>query len=185
MPTFKRGNIYFIQSSYTEQGVEQRGDRPAVIVSNDKGNECAEHVEVVYMTTQPKNDLPTHVLIRSSLKPSTLLCEQITSVSKERVGSWIGTLTEQEILQMDTALAASIGLDFAAPLVVREPTKEEVEQRAKEMLKRMAPPEPSQPEKVDTAELMKLHAELVQLQTERNIYKKFTEDLVQILKGGK
>lgn len=185
MPTFKRGNIYFIQSSYTEQGVEQKGDRPAVIVSNNKGNEHADCVEVVYMTTQPKNDLPTHVLIRSSLKPSTLLCEQIISVSKERVGTWIGTLTEQEIQQMDTALAISIGLDFAAPLVVREPTKEEVEQRAKEMLKHMAPPEPSQPEKVDTAELMKLHAELVQLQTERDIYKKFTEDLVQILKGGK
>jgi mRNA interferase MazF len=177
MPTFKRGNIYFIQSSYTEQGVEQRGDRPAVIVSNDKGNEHSECVEIVYMTTQPKAELPTHVLIRSALKPSTLLCEQIITVSKDRVGTWIGTLTEQEIQQMDTAIATSIGLDFAAPLVVREPTKEEVEERAKEMLKHMAPPEPSQPEKVDT--------DLVKVQTERDLYKKFSEDLMQVLKGGK
>lgn len=177
MPTFKRGNIYFIQSSYTEQGVEQKGDRPAVIVSNNKGNEHSECVEIVYMTTQPKGDLPTHVLIRSALKPSTLLCEQIITVSKDRVGTWIGTLTEQEIQQMDTALAISIGLDFAAPIMLREPTKEEVEQRAKEMLKHMAPPEPSRSEKSDT--------DFVKIQTERDLYKKFSEDLMQVLKGGK
>lgn len=177
MPTFKRGNIYFIQSSYTEQGVEQRGDRPAVIVSNDIGNEHSECVEIVYMTTQPKAELPTHVLIRSALKPSTLLCEQIITVSKDRVGTWIGTLTELEIQQMDTALAISIGLDFAAPIMLREPTKEEVEQRAKETLKHVAPPEPSRSEKSDT--------DLVKIQTERDLYKKFSEDLVQVLKGGK
>ena len=178
MPTFKRGNIYFISSNSTEQGVEQRGNRPAVIVSNEKCNEHAEHVEVVYMTTQPKGDLPTHVLIRSSLKPSTLLCEQVTTVSKERVGTWIGTLTDQEIQQMDTALAISLGIDFAAPVMLREPTKEEIEERARELMENTAPPEPSQKEKPDEAELVKL-------QTERDLYKKFNEDLVQILKGGK
>lgn len=175
MPTFKRGNIYFIQSNYTEQGVEQKANRPAVIVSNEKCNEHADHVEVVYMTTQPKGDLPTHVLIRSSLKPSTLLCEQVTTVSKERVGTWIGTLTDQEMQQLDTALASSLGIDFAA--LVREPTKEEIEERAKEMLKHMAPHEPSHPDGSD--------AELVKIRTERDLYKKFSEDLVQVLKGGK
>lgn len=176
MPTFKRGNIYFIASNYTEQGVEQKANRPAVIVSNNIGNEHAECVEVVYMTTQPKGDLPTHVLIRSSLKPSTLLCEQVTTVSKERVGAWIGTLTDQELQQMDTALAISLGIEFAAPVMLREPTKEEIEERAREMMKQTAP-ERSQPEKPD--------AELVKLRTERDLYKKFSEDLVQILKGGK
>lgn len=184
MPTFKRGNIYFIESNYMEQGVEQKQTRPGVIVSNDKGNQSAEHVEVVFMTTQTKKDLPTHVLIRSALKPSTLLCEQVTTISKDRVGRWIGTLTTQEIQQMDTALAISLGIDFAAPVMLREPTKEEVEERAREMLKNTEPQEPSQTEKPD-AEFLKLHAEFVQLQTERDLYKKFSEDLVQILKGGK
>lgn len=55
----KRGEIYYIESTYRETGSEQRGGRPAVIVSNDKNNENSEVVEVVYMTTKPKNDLPT------------------------------------------------------------------------------------------------------------------------------
>lgn len=68
----KRGEIYYIESTYRETGSEQRGGRPAVIVSNDKNNENSEVVEVVYMTTKPKNDLPTHVLsgVHSPLLPS-------------------------------------------------------------------------------------------------------------------
>ncbi len=79
----KRGQIYYIRTTYSEEGSEQRGDRPAVIVSNDANNQHSETVEVVYMTTQPKHDLPTHVYIRSALKPSTVLCEQIHTVSKQ------------------------------------------------------------------------------------------------------
>lgn len=83
----KRGEIYYIESTYRETGSEQRGGRPAVIVSNDKNNENSEVVEVVYMTTKPKNDLPTHVFIRSALSPSTVLCEQVNSVSTKRIGT--------------------------------------------------------------------------------------------------
>lgn len=38
----KRGEIYYIESTYRETGSEQRGGRPAVIVSNDKNNENSE-----------------------------------------------------------------------------------------------------------------------------------------------
>ena len=34
----KRGQIYYVRSNYREEGSEQRGGRPAVIVSNDKNN---------------------------------------------------------------------------------------------------------------------------------------------------
>ena len=54
----KRGEIYYIESTYRETGSEQRGGRPAVIVSNDKNNENSEVVEVVYMTTKPKKRPP-------------------------------------------------------------------------------------------------------------------------------
>ena len=35
-------------------GSEQHSDRPAVVVSNNKNNENSNVVEIVYMTTQPK-----------------------------------------------------------------------------------------------------------------------------------
>ena len=107
----KRGQIYYVRSNYREEGSEQRGGgRPAVIVSNDKNNANSNTVEVVYMTTKPKTDLPTHVYIESALRPSTLLCEQISTVSEERIGEWIGELTESEVEDLDVALAISLGM---------------------------------------------------------------------------
>lgn len=111
----KRGQIYYIESNHQEIGSEQRAGRPAVIVSNNKNNENSTTVEVVYMTTQPKNDLPTHVFIRSSLRPSTVLCERIYSVSTERLGTYIGELTDRELQELDIALSISLGLDWMQP----------------------------------------------------------------------
>lgn len=104
----KRGQIYYIESNHQEIGSEQRAGRPAVIVSNNKNNENSTTVEVVYMTTQPKNDLPTHVFIRSSLRPSTVLCEQIYSVSTERLGTYIGELTDRELQELNNYLFESL-----------------------------------------------------------------------------
>ena len=171
----KRGDIYFIKSTYREEGSEQRGDRPAVIVSNDKNNEHSEVVEVVYLTTKPKTDLPTHVFTTSALSPSTILCEQIYSVSKQRVAEWIGELTENELQALDKALAISIGINFgnltAAP-VMREPTEEEIQKILEEM-------------KAQKPEILPAEqdVQLVKLETERDLYKKFTNDLLAVMRG--
>lgn len=171
----KRGEIYYIKSTYQEEGSEQRGSRPAVIVSNDKNNENSSVVEVVYMTTQPKTDLPTHVITRSALAPSTILCEQIYSVSKSRVREFVGKLTKNELQALDTALAISLGLDFGA-VMVAEPTKEELEKLLESM--KATPPQ------IVTPDPAEANVELVKLETERDLYKKFNEDLLDILKKG-
>ena len=106
-----RGDIYYVARTYQEDGSEQHAGRPAIIVSNNKNNENIEAVEVVYITTQPKKDLPTHVFIRSSTRPSTALCEQIHTVSKDRIGEKMGTITDQEASAIDRALEISLGLD--------------------------------------------------------------------------
>lgn len=58
----KRGQIYFIRSNRKEQGSEMWGDRPAVIVSCDELAETSPTVQLCYMTTRPKKDLPTHFI---------------------------------------------------------------------------------------------------------------------------
>ena len=92
-------------------GHEQQADRPAVIVSNEKNNENSGVVEVVYLTTQPKTDLPTHTVIRSTGRVSTVLCEQIVSVSVDRIAGYIGQVSEQEQKNIDIALMISLQLD--------------------------------------------------------------------------
>lgn len=74
MNNIKRGEMFYIsRGGVSYSGSEQHSDRPAVVVSNDKNNENSNVVEVVYMTTQPKTDLPTHVTVRSTGRPSTVL----------------------------------------------------------------------------------------------------------------
>lgn len=170
----KRGQIYFIKSTYTEEGSEQRGDRPAVIVSNNKNNEHSETVEVVYMTTKPKADLPTHVFIRSALSPSTVLCEQIFTVSKTRIGTLIGELTESETKAIDNALAISLGLDFGTAPAKREPDDENLKKLLEEM--KQAPLTISIPETDQSAELIKAR-------TERDTYRELYRELLDHLKG--
>ena len=106
----KRGDIYFIRDTRQSIGSEQKADRPAVIVSNDANNKHSGVYEVVYMTTQPKTDLPTHFITSSALRTSTVLCEQISSVYEERIGEWIGTLTPEEMKQLDECLTVSVGI---------------------------------------------------------------------------
>ena len=109
----RRGDIYYIEHASSYEGSEQHAGRPAIIVSNDKNNAASNTVEVVYLTTQNKNDLPTHVQIRSTARLSTALCEQITSVSVSRVGDYAGMATEEEMRRVDAALMISLGIKDA------------------------------------------------------------------------
>ncbi len=102
----KRGDIFYI-SNIASVDCEQSGDRPSVIVSNDIGNAYAPIVEVVFLTTK-KSTLPTHVHIKSSKRPSIVLCEQITTVSKNRLGKRIGRVSYSEMKKIDKALAISL-----------------------------------------------------------------------------
>lgn len=104
-----RGDIFYINKAVVT-GSEQEGGRPAIIVSNDKNNKYSECVEIVYLTTQPKADLPTHVTITSAPQTSTALCEQILTVSKDRIGSYIATITEKEENSINKALMVSLGI---------------------------------------------------------------------------
>lgn len=110
--SIKRGDIYYIDKEPV-YGSEQRGGRPGVIVSNDTGNKASEIVQVVYITTQPKNDLPTHVTLHSAKQISTALCEQVWTISQSRIGDYIGRITEDEINKIDKALSISLGITTA------------------------------------------------------------------------
>ena len=112
-PEYKRGEIWYIdRGGYTVTGSEQAAGRPAIIVSNDLANKHSDNVTVVYLTTQPKTDLPTHVFINSAQKVSIALCECVVCVSKERIGNFYGKATPGEMEQINDALR--VALDIGA-----------------------------------------------------------------------
>lgn len=106
----KRGEVYYISRGKPQTDSEIFSGRPAVIVSDDHLNSTSTVIEVVYLTTQTKKPLPTHAAITSSMQESTVLCEQISSVSVSRVGDYMCTLSESEMEAVNQALMASLGL---------------------------------------------------------------------------
>lgn len=105
-----RGEIYYIKS-FPTTGHEQRSGRPAVIVSNNENNANSGVFEICYLTLKEKKDLPTHIFIdRGHCINSTILCEQITSVSEDKVGDYVCKVPDDIMERVDKALAVSLGI---------------------------------------------------------------------------
>lgn len=87
----------------------QRGTRLCIVVSNDEINNHGSTVEIVYVTTKRKNELPTHFITESTPRLSTVLCEQIITVPKRKLIKYYGELyTQKEIDILNNCLAVSI-----------------------------------------------------------------------------
>ena len=126
-----RGEIFYIRRGGATTGSEIHPERPAVVISNKENNENSDIVEIVYMTLKPKKDLPTHVKIKATGKLSTVLCEQVSTVSTERLGEFVGKCTDAEMKDIDVALMISLQLDDIVMQVKRD--KETIEMQRKEL----------------------------------------------------
>ena len=115
MTEIYRGDIYYIMPFYTVTGSEQRAGRPGVVVSNDINNRHSPNVEIVFLTSQEKKPLPTHVPVMCRV-PSTALCENIQTVSKERLSTFIKSCTTKELKNIDNALLVSLGINSPFPV---------------------------------------------------------------------
>lgn len=175
MNNIKRGEMFYIsRGGVSYSGSEQHSDRPAVVVSNNKNNENSNVVEVVYMTTQPKTDLPTHVTVRSTGRPSTVLCEQVYSVSTERIGTYIGECSDKEMENIDIALMISLQLDGS--MKTSKKYNETIKEQQEEI----------DHLKTEIEEIKKMASseETIRLQTERDTYKTMYEQLLNRLVNG-
>ena len=155
---FYRGEIFYIRNESEYSGNVQGGGRPAVIISNDIGNNAGPILEVVYLTTQEKKPLPTHVKINSSKYPSTVLCEQIDTVNKDKVGDYIGQCSMAEMKKIDAALAVRKWAEAANEAV--KPDEKEPESIA---------------EKVEMPDI-ETQLEIAKITAERDVYKRLYEE---------
>lgn len=150
----------------------QGGGRPAVIISNDIGNNAAPILEVVYLTTQEKKPLPTHVKINSSKYPSTVLCEQIDTVNKDKVGDYIGQCSMAEMKKIDAALAVSIGIGINIK-------SNDLVKKWAEAANEIVEPEKKEPEpvvaKVEMPDI-ETQLEIAKITAERDVYKRLYEE---------
>jgi mRNA interferase MazF len=98
----RRGEVWLVDFG-DPVGREQSGRRPAVIVSSDLLNDSAAGVIVVVPITTAYRGLPSHIEIDqrdSGLdEVSYAKCEDVKSVSEQRLISRLGTVGDDVIFQ--------------------------------------------------------------------------------------
>lgn len=91
-------------------GSEQNGIRPAVVLQNDKGNKHSPTTIVAPITTKThSNHLPVHIPVAVE-EDSIAMLEQIVTIDKRRVVQVLGSLTKQEMMEIDEAILISLGV---------------------------------------------------------------------------
>lgn len=105
-----RGEIWMADLGYENvMDSEQRGYRPVLVIQNDIGNKYSPTVIVACITKQSKADLPTHMKCEL-FEPSTIMFEQVRTISKERLNKRVTRLTEAEMLEVNERIKISMGL---------------------------------------------------------------------------
>ncbi|MGU8478628.1 type II toxin-antitoxin system PemK/MazF family toxin [Clostridium perfringens] len=108
---YLRGDIFYADLPY-QNGSEQSGIRPVVIIQNNLGNKYGRTLIVAPITSQYKKDLPVHSEIYNNNleRDSTILLEQVTTIDKNKIKEFVGHLTRNELKKLNIALARSVGL---------------------------------------------------------------------------
>jgi len=96
------------------RGSEQQGIRPALVISNDRSNQASPVIIVAALTTRiPDRLYPWTVYLPQGQpmdREGLVLCNQVLTVSKERLERYRATLTPAQMQQVRTALMISLGL---------------------------------------------------------------------------
>lgn len=112
----RRGEIYFIDfSTLGFEGSEQGGKRPGLILQNDLGNHFSDTTMVALISKSTRKNFPTHVLLDHEKYPfikerSTVMLEQIRTISQTRLTGKLGSLSEDEMLEVEQKLKVSFGI---------------------------------------------------------------------------
>ena len=108
----RRGDVYYADLSPVI-GSEQGGVRPVVVVQNDKGNRYSKTIIIAPISKKmSKPPIPTHVIFSddSLSYVSMILCEQLRTIDKKRLGQWICTLDDKTIEKINKAIRVSLAL---------------------------------------------------------------------------
>ena len=111
----RRGDLFYADLNPVV-GSEQGGIRPVLVIQNDVGNHFSPTVVAAALTSRKaKNSLPTHILLENvpGLAPtSLLLLEQLRTIDRKRLRGYIGRISKEKMLEIDAALAISIGIGY-------------------------------------------------------------------------
>lgn len=116
---FKRGDIVFASLGNYPESCKQSGERPCLVVSNNRNNIVAPIMTVCPITTKIRKN-PFHISINQDNvqgyfpKESEIMVEQLTVIDKRQVISKYGYVKDSELMaEVDVLIHSHLGLDFS------------------------------------------------------------------------
>jgi mRNA interferase MazF len=111
----RRGELYWLDWS-PGRGSEQEGRRPVLVVAADAANRNERYpLTIVVAVSRAQRDIVTHVVVEPDesnglRERSSVKCEQVTTVSKDRLCERIGRVTPDALDRIDRALKRALSL---------------------------------------------------------------------------
>jgi mRNA interferase MazF len=113
----EQGELYLVDLGDGQIGSQQKGKRPCLIVSCNKGNKFSNTVIVATLTTKRigrETPMPTHTALDAGeggiARDSVVSTEQLFTIDKEQLRWKIGKLSSEKMNDVFEKLSVSLGL---------------------------------------------------------------------------
>ena len=104
-----RGEVWWVNFEPSIGGEIQK-QRPAVIISNDSSNKSLNRLQVIPLTSKATRLYPSEALIHIQGKTNKALADQITTVSKQRLYDYVGSMSSEEMHKVEEAVKIQLNI---------------------------------------------------------------------------
>lgn len=105
----QRGEIWWVNFD-PSVGQEVKKKRPAIIISNNTSNKYLKRYQVIPLSTQVGKIYPSEAIVRLAGKKSKAMADQLTTVSELRFINKAGTITQDELVEVEQIVKLQLGL---------------------------------------------------------------------------
>lgn len=106
----ERGEVYWVNFE-PSLGGEIKKTRPAIVLSNNAANAHLNRVQVVPITSNTEHLYPGEAFVTLNTEKRKAMADQLTTVSKQRFGGKISSLSKEDMSRVEVAILLQLGID--------------------------------------------------------------------------
>lgn len=108
--SIERGEVFWVNFEPSLGGGIKK-TRPAIVLSNNAANANLNRVQVVPITSKTDRLYPGEAYVRLNTEKRKAMADQLTTVSKLRLGTKIGFLSNDDLCRVEVAVLIQLGID--------------------------------------------------------------------------